>query len=105
MFDVTVSDCTVRLHLKNLGLTCQKPEYQDEERDEGDIEYFLNVKYPKIQRLASRIGADIGFQDESGVGIMTRYGRTWGQPCPMRYEPEGGAYFQGGMSLKRKTGR
>jgi transposase len=78
MFDVTVSDCTVRLHLKNLGLTFQKPEYQDEEKDKDDIEYFLNVKYPKIQRLASRIGADIGFQDESGVGIMTRYGRTWG---------------------------
>ena len=38
----------------------------------------MNVKFPKIQRLAAKLGADIGFQDESGVGIMTRYGKTWG---------------------------
>ena len=77
-FGVTVSESAVRLHLKRLGLTYQKPEYQDAERDEGEIRYFLEVKFPKIQRLADRLGADIGFQDESGVGIMTRYGRTWG---------------------------
>lgn len=78
-FGVTVSDSTVRLHLKKLGLTFQKPEYQDAERDEREIEYFLNVKFPKIQRLAAKLGADIGFQDESGVGIKTRSGRTWGR--------------------------
>ena len=77
-FGVTVSDSTVRLHLKSLGLTPQKPEYQDAERDEREIEYFLNVKFPAIQRVATKLGADIGFQDESGVGIMTRYGKTWG---------------------------
>jgi len=77
-FGVTVSESTVRLHLKSLGLSPQKPEYQDDERDEREIEYFLNVKFPKIQRLAKKIGADIGFQDESGVGVMTRYGKTWG---------------------------
>jgi transposase len=77
-FYVTVSDSTVRLHLKNMGLTSQKPEYQDATRDEHEIEYFLNKKFPRIQCLANKIGADIGFQDESGVGIMTRYGKTWG---------------------------
>jgi transposase len=77
-FGVTVSDSAVRLHLKSLGLTSQKPEYQDAERDEREIEYFLDVKFPKIQRLAEKLGADIGFQDESGVGVMTRHGKTWG---------------------------
>jgi transposase len=77
-FGVTVSDSAVRLHLKRLGLTSQKPEYQDAERDEQEIEYFLNVKFPKIQRFATKLGSDIGFQDESGVGIMTRHGKTWG---------------------------
>jgi transposase len=78
VFGVTVSDSAVRLHLKKLGLTSQKPEYQDAERDPQEIEYFLNTKFPKIQRLAARLGADIGFQDESGVGITTRHGKTWG---------------------------
>jgi transposase len=78
VFGVTVSESAVRLHLKGLGLTSQKPAYQDAERDPHEIEYFLNVKFPKIQRLADKLGADIGFQDESGVGVMTRHGRTWG---------------------------
>ena len=48
------------------------------QRDGREIEFFLNVKFPKIQRLAAKLGADIAFQDESGVGVMTRHGRTWG---------------------------
>ena len=77
-FGVTVGESTVRLHLKALKLTCQKPEYQDAKRDEQEIEHFLNDKFPKIQRLAKKMGADIGFEDEAGVGVMTRHGRTWG---------------------------
>jgi transposase len=77
-FGVTVSDSAVRLHLKALGLTCQKPEYQDIKRNEQEIEYFLNDKFPRIQKVAQKIGADIAFEDEAGVGIMTRHGRTWG---------------------------
>ena len=42
------------------------------------IKNFLEVKFPMIQRVAEKMGADIGFQDESGVGIMTRSGKTWG---------------------------
>jgi transposase len=44
-FDVTVSDSTVRLHLKSVGLTFQKPEYQDIERDQQEIDYFLNNRH------------------------------------------------------------
>jgi transposase len=77
-FGVTVSDSAVRLHLKAMGLTCQKPEYQDLKRDKLEIEHFLNDKFPRIQRVAEKMEADIAFEDEAGVGIMTRHGRTWG---------------------------
>lgn len=77
-FGVTVSESTIRLHLKRLGLTPQRPEYQDAARDEREIEFFLNEKFPRIQRLAAKMGADIGFEDESGFGVGTRYGTTWG---------------------------
>ena len=73
-----MSDTAVRQHLKAMGLTCQKPEYQDVQRDEGEIEHFLDDKFPRILRLAEKMGADIAFEDEAGVGIMTRHGRTWG---------------------------
>ena len=75
---MAVSHVTVYLHLKKLGLSCQKPAYQDVKRDPQAVEQFLNDKFPRIQRLANKIGADIGFEDEAGVGIMTRSGRTWG---------------------------
>lgn len=78
-FHVVTGESTVRLHLKAMGLTPQKPSYRDVERDEREIEFFLNEKFPRIQRLAKRIHADIGFQDESGVGMLTRHGRTWGR--------------------------
>jgi len=37
----------------------------------------LNKKFPFIQQLAVKINADIAFEDEAGVGVMTRHGRTW----------------------------
>jgi transposase len=77
-FDVAVSGSTVSLHLRKLGLSYQQPAYQDRNRDPGEVERFLDEKFPRIQRLADKLGADIGFEDEAGVGIMTRSGRTWG---------------------------
>lgn len=77
-FGVTVGGCAVSLHLKKLGLTYQKPAYQDVDRDPQEVERFLSDKFPRLQRLAEKLGADIGFEDEAGIGIMTRSGRTWG---------------------------
>ncbi|HJW28085.1 MAG TPA: IS630 family transposase [Saprospiraceae bacterium] len=78
-FEVTVSGPTVSLPLKALGLSYQQPCYRDGARDEREVEFFLNHKFPMIQRLAKKMGADIGFEDEAGVGVMTRSGRTWGE--------------------------
>lgn len=77
-FGVVVSDSAIRLHLKAMGLTCQKPEYQDLKRDEQEVELFLKDKFRRIQRVAEKMEADIAFEDEAVVGIMTRHGRTWG---------------------------
>jgi transposase len=77
-FGEAVSGSTVSLHLRKLGLSYQQPTYQDRDRDPGEVERFLNDKFPRTQRLADKLGADIGFEDEAGVGIMTRSGRTWG---------------------------
>lgn len=77
-FNIDVSDSTVRLHLKAIKFSCQKPEYQDKEIDDNEVDDFLNRKFPLIQQLAKNIDADIAFEDEAGVGVMTRHGRTWG---------------------------
>jgi len=77
-FGVWVADSTVELHLHRLDLSCQRPCYRAVEQDPEAVADFLLYKFPKIQKLAEKIGADIGFEDETGVGIRTRAGRTWG---------------------------
>ena len=78
-FGIWVSESTVGLHLHQLDLSCQTPCYHALEQDRAKVVTFLEVKFPKIQRLAEKMGADIAFEDEAGVGIMTRSGRTWGE--------------------------
>jgi len=77
-FWVYVKSPTVNQHLKKIGLSYQKPRYRPLEQDDDEVERFLNEKFPKIQELAIKIGADIGFEDESGIDLRQHSGRTWG---------------------------
>jgi transposase len=78
-FEVWVSERTISRHLVKMGLSYQKPHYRAMEQDPEEIRYFLEEKFPRIRRLASKIDAEIAFEDETGVGVSTRYGRTWGE--------------------------
>jgi transposase len=78
-FGIKVWHSTVANHLHELNLSCQVPEYRAYEFDPDEAEKFVSVKLPKIKRLAEKMGADILFEDEAGIGIMTRSGRTWGE--------------------------
>jgi len=94
-FGIAVSDATVGLHLQRLKLSCQRPCYRALAQDPAEVAAFLEVKFPKIQRLAEKMGADIAFEDETGVGIMTRSGRTWGavgQPPKVAVSDRRGGY-------------
>jgi hypothetical protein len=73
-FGVSVSGLSVSLHLRKRGLSYQKPCYRDVARDEQEVERFLNDTFPRIHRLADKMGADIGFEDEAGMGLMRRFG-------------------------------
>jgi transposase len=78
-FGICVSDAAIALHLHAMKLSCQVPCYQARQQEPRKVDHFLNYKFPLIQRVAEKIGADIAFEDESGIGIRTRSGRTWGQ--------------------------
>jgi len=78
-FGVTVAGSTISLHLQNMGFSYQKPWFRAEERDEQKVEHFLNDTFPRIQRLAEKMDADILFEDEAGVGLQTHSGKTWGK--------------------------
>lgn len=78
-FKVHVVAETVNHHLHNMDLTNQKPEYNAKEQDADAVDKFLNEEFPKIQRFADKIGADIGFEDEASVDLREHSGKTWGE--------------------------
>lgn len=114
-FGVEVTGRTISGHLKKLGLSYQKPRYRSVEQDPEEVEYFLQVKFPRIQRLAEKREADIAFEDEAGIGVATRSGRTWGaqgQPPEIRVTDRRGGYnvlsavtAQGQMRYSLEAGR
>ena len=77
-FGVQVGGTAVSAHLKNIGLSYQKPWFRSREQNPKEFEHFLNDTFPKIQKLAEKMGADIGFEYESGIGLRTHSGKTWG---------------------------
>jgi transposase len=78
-YGVQVIGATVNQHLHRLGLTNQKPNYIAREQDPVAVERFVTEEFLKIQRVAEKVGADIGFEDEAGVDLRERSGKTWGE--------------------------
>jgi transposase len=78
-YGIEVSVATVRIHLHDLKLSPQEPNYRSRQQDAAKVERFVKDTFPRIQKLAKKIGADIGFEDEAGVGVRTRAGRSWGE--------------------------
>lgn len=78
-YGVQVIGATVNQHLHRLGLTNQKPNYIAREQDPVAVERFVTEEFQKIQRIAEKVGADIGFEDEAGVDLRERSGKTWGE--------------------------
>lgn len=77
-FGIQVYESTIANHLHRMKLSCQVPEYRVRERNPFQIAYYLNRKWHKIQILADKMEADIAFEDEAGIAVMTRSGRSWG---------------------------
>lgn len=77
-YGVNVIGETVNHHLRKMDLSYQKPSYFPIEQEPDKVEHFLNIEFPKIQKFANKIGADIGFEDESAVDLREHSGKTWG---------------------------
>lgn len=78
-FSLEVAGRTVGKHLKKIGLSYQKPWFRSKEQDATKVDRFVNETFPRIQRLAEKISADIAFEDEAGVGLQTHSGKTWSE--------------------------
>jgi hypothetical protein len=67
----------VRKVLKQrLGWTSQKPRRKARERDDQEVERWLDDAYPRIVREAFRRGASLAFLDEAGFHLTPTVRRT-----------------------------
>jgi transposase len=76
-FGVRLSRWTVGRYLKRWGLTPQKPARRALEQNPAQVKYWLETKYPAIERQAKEEGARIWWGDETGRRSDHQSGTTW----------------------------
>jgi len=76
-FKMRLSLSSIGRLLAQLGLTCQKPLFRAYQQNPSLVEQWLKREYPKIRAMAKREGAEIFFEDESGVRSDFHSGTTW----------------------------
>jgi hypothetical protein len=82
-FGLAVVGSTVSQHLNRLGLSDQFPWFHPREQDVHQVPRFVFETFPRIQRLAHKLGAEMAFEDEAGVGLRTAAARR-GAPSAIR---------------------
>jgi transposase len=76
-FGVRLSETSVGRLLTQMGLSAQRPLWRALQQDPQRVRHWLQTEYPRIRRLARRLGADIVFGDEAGVRSDAHAGTTW----------------------------
>jgi transposase len=77
-WDIAMSKSAVCRLLQNLGLSPQRPIYRSYKRDPSEMEEYLNVTLPELERRAKGSGAKIYFVDESAIRSDHHRGTTCG---------------------------
>ena len=76
-YGIKLSLTSIGRLLAQLGLTCQKPLFRAWQQNPSLVQQWLEQEYPKIRDSAKRAGAEIFFEDESGVRSDFHSGTTW----------------------------
>ena len=72
-----LSRASVARLLKPMGLSCQRPLFRAMEQNAARVEKWKREQDPQIRKLAKESGAEIWFEDESGVRSDYHGGTTW----------------------------
>jgi len=60
-----------------MGLSCQKPLFRAWQQNPALVKQWLGSEFPRIRKAAKSAGAEVFFEDESGVRSDFHSGTTW----------------------------
>jgi transposase len=78
-FGIVLSRWTVGRYLNHWGLSVQKPAKRALEQNPAQVAYWLEHKYPAIQKQAAQEKGKIWWIDETGLRSTHQTGTTWGE--------------------------
>lgn len=78
-FNFSLSRTSAWRLLRQLGLSPQRPVYRAVTKDPEAEKRFVEQEYPRIRKLAKRLGAEIFFLDEASFRSDHHQGTTWGK--------------------------
>lgn len=96
-FGIRLSRWTVGRYLSRWGFSPQKPIRRAFEQDPEKVRYWLNTKYPEIQRKAIQHKAEIYWGDEMGLRSDHATGRSYGRKGQTPVIPGTGQRFKCNM--------
>jgi transposase len=96
-FGIRLSRWTVGRYLSRWGFTPQKPIRRAFEQDPEKVRYWLDTKYPEIQRKAIQHKAEIYWGDEMGLRSDHATGRSYGRKGQTPVIPGTGQRFKCNM--------
>lgn len=76
-YGIKLSLSSIGRLLGQIGLSCQKPLFRAWQQNPAVVKQWLDSEFPKIRKAAKRAGAEIFFEDESGVRSDFHAGTTW----------------------------
>jgi transposase len=76
-FGVKMALTSVGNLMRRLGFSVQRPLMRAYERNPEAVKQWLEVEYPRIRKMATKHGAIIFFEDESGIRSDYHSGTTW----------------------------
>ena len=92
-----LSRASVARLLHQMGLSAQRPLFRAAEQDPARVALWKREQYPEIRQLARATGAEIWFEDESGVRSDYHGGTTWAPRGQTPVVPSTGARYRYNM--------
>lgn len=76
-YGIELSLTSIGRLLAQLGLSCQKPLFRAWQQNPSLVKQWMEKEFPRIRAWAKRAGAEVFFEDESGVRSDFHAGTTW----------------------------